>query len=195
MHFGSTFLPRLRMMLVGIWFGLYWVLFSFFDHYYIKRIEVINFRLFRATELAFAIRPKDGVAMQGRRGGFHCYCPKSCWNNFSVVYIFKVQFSSVQFSSVQFSSVGYNVLSSIITFKVQFSPCPTKSFRRNFEQTSQTSSLGRVGMGTTSACSWPPRACVSCTHSAFAPAPHCYSTHYIMSWRGSRPQTVPGNGA
>ena len=21
------------MMLVGIWFGLYWVLFSFFDHY------------------------------------------------------------------------------------------------------------------------------------------------------------------
>ena len=48
------------MMLVGIWFGLYWVLFSFFDHY-IKRVEVIDFRLFRATELAFAIRPKDGV--------------------------------------------------------------------------------------------------------------------------------------
>ena len=51
----------------------------------IKRIEVIDFRLFRATELAFAIRPKDGVARQGRRGGFHCYCPKACWNNFSVV--------------------------------------------------------------------------------------------------------------
>ena len=33
MHFGSTFLSRLRMMLVGIWLGLYWVLFSFFDHY------------------------------------------------------------------------------------------------------------------------------------------------------------------
>ena len=31
-HFGSTFLSRLRMMLVGIWLGLYWVLFSFFDH-------------------------------------------------------------------------------------------------------------------------------------------------------------------
>ena len=44
---------------------------------HIKRIEVIDFRLFRATELAFAIRPKDGVARQGRRGGFHCYCPKS----------------------------------------------------------------------------------------------------------------------
>ena len=28
---------------------LYWVLFSFFDHY-IKRVEVIDFRLFRATE-------------------------------------------------------------------------------------------------------------------------------------------------
>ena len=33
MHFGSTFLSRLRMMLVGIWLGLYWALFSFFDHY------------------------------------------------------------------------------------------------------------------------------------------------------------------
>ena len=47
--------------------------------------EVIGFRLFRATGLAFAIRPKDGVARQGRRGGFHCYCSKVCWNNFSVV--------------------------------------------------------------------------------------------------------------
>ena len=63
------------MMLVGIWLGLYWVLFSFFDHYIISG-EVIGFRLFRATGLAFAIRPKDGVARQGRRGGF----------------IFKVQF-------------------------------------------------------------------------------------------------------
>ena len=71
-------------MLVGIWLGLRWVLFYFFDHY-IKRVEVIDFRLFRATELAFAIRPKDGVARQGRRGGFHCYCPKACWNNLSVV--------------------------------------------------------------------------------------------------------------
>ena len=33
MHFGSTFLPRLRMMLVGIWLGLYWVLYYFSDHY------------------------------------------------------------------------------------------------------------------------------------------------------------------
>ena len=33
MHFGSTFLSRLSMMLVGIWLGLCWVLFSFFDHY------------------------------------------------------------------------------------------------------------------------------------------------------------------
>ena len=47
--------------------------------------EGIGFRLFRATGLAFAIRPKDGVARQGRRGGFHCYCSKVCWNNFSVV--------------------------------------------------------------------------------------------------------------
>ena len=47
--------------------------------------EVIGFRLFRATGLAFAIRPKDGVARQGRRGGFHCYCSKACWNNFSIV--------------------------------------------------------------------------------------------------------------
>ena len=40
---------------MGIWFGLYWVLSSFFDHYIISG-EVIGFRLFRATGLAFAIR-------------------------------------------------------------------------------------------------------------------------------------------
>ena len=57
---------------------------SFFDHY-ITSGEVIGFRLFRATGLAFAIRPKDGVARQGRRGGFHFCCSKACWNNFSVV--------------------------------------------------------------------------------------------------------------
>ena len=33
MLFSSTFLLRLRLMLVGIWLGLYWVLFSLFDHY------------------------------------------------------------------------------------------------------------------------------------------------------------------
>ena len=33
MHLCSSFLSRLRMMLVGIWLGLHWVLFSFFDHY------------------------------------------------------------------------------------------------------------------------------------------------------------------
>ena len=27
MHLGSTFLSRLRLMLVGIWLGLSWVLF------------------------------------------------------------------------------------------------------------------------------------------------------------------------
>ena len=32
-HFVSSFLVWLRMMLVGIWLELYWVLFSFFDHY------------------------------------------------------------------------------------------------------------------------------------------------------------------
>ena len=32
-HFGSTFLSWLRIMLVGIWLGLHWVLFSFFDRY------------------------------------------------------------------------------------------------------------------------------------------------------------------
>ena len=37
---------------------------SFFDHY-IKIGEVIGFSLFRATGLAFAIRPKDGIAKQG----------------------------------------------------------------------------------------------------------------------------------
>ena len=36
MHLCSTFLSRLRLMLVGIWFGLYWVLFYFFDHYIIR---------------------------------------------------------------------------------------------------------------------------------------------------------------
>ena len=41
------------------------------NYYYIMSGEVIGFRLFRATGLAFAIRPKDGVARQGRRGGFH----------------------------------------------------------------------------------------------------------------------------
>ena len=29
----SVLLPRLRLMLVGIWLGLCWVLFYFFDHY------------------------------------------------------------------------------------------------------------------------------------------------------------------
>ena len=43
--------------------------FSFCVHY-IKIGEVIGFSLFRATGLAFAIRPKDSVAKQGRRGGF-----------------------------------------------------------------------------------------------------------------------------
>ena len=32
-RFGSTFLSWLRMMLVGIWLGLHWVSFSFFDHH------------------------------------------------------------------------------------------------------------------------------------------------------------------
>ena len=32
-------------MLVGVWLGLLWVLFYFFDHY-IKRVEVIDFRLY-----------------------------------------------------------------------------------------------------------------------------------------------------
>ena len=60
-------------MLVCGWVGLYWVLHvlhvvsSYFDHY-IKIGEVIGFGLFRATGLPFAIRPKDGVARQGRRG-------------------------------------------------------------------------------------------------------------------------------
>ena len=88
MHFGSTFLTRLRMVLVGIWLGLFGVLFSSSIStvlYMIMSGEVIGFRLFRATGLAFAIRPKDGVARQGRRGGFHCYCSKVCWNNFSVL--------------------------------------------------------------------------------------------------------------
>ena len=43
------------MMLLCVWFGLYWVLPSFFDHYIISG-DVIGFRLFRATGLAFAIR-------------------------------------------------------------------------------------------------------------------------------------------
>ena len=34
MHLGSTLLSQLRMMLAGIWLGFYWVLFSFFNHYY-----------------------------------------------------------------------------------------------------------------------------------------------------------------
>ena len=38
-HFGSTFLLWLCMMLLGIWLRLYWVLFSFFDHY-IKSLPV-----------------------------------------------------------------------------------------------------------------------------------------------------------
>ena len=46
-------------------FGLYFIgcyfLSSIILHY---KGEVIGFRLFRATGLAFAIRPKDGVAKQ-----------------------------------------------------------------------------------------------------------------------------------
>ena len=34
MHFGSTFLSRLRMMLVGIWLGLYWGFFFLRSLYY-----------------------------------------------------------------------------------------------------------------------------------------------------------------
>ena len=52
MHFGSTSQLWLRMM--DIWLGLHWISFAFYDHF-IKRIEVIDFRLFRATELTFAI--------------------------------------------------------------------------------------------------------------------------------------------
>ena len=36
------------------------IILFFFDHYYIISGEVIGFRLFRVTGLAFAIRPKDG---------------------------------------------------------------------------------------------------------------------------------------
>ena len=62
--FSSTTFSSVQfsLMLVGVWLGLHWVLFYFFDHY-IKFGEVIGFRLFRATGLAFAIRPKDGVAI------------------------------------------------------------------------------------------------------------------------------------
>ena len=52
------------MMPKRIWFGLYWVLFSFFDHH-IKIGEVIGFRLFRATGLAFAIH----IQSPGFKGG------------------------------------------------------------------------------------------------------------------------------
>ena len=51
-------------------------LFSSFDSLYYRLVKFIGFRLFRATGLAFAIRPKGGVARQGRRGGFHCYRSK-----------------------------------------------------------------------------------------------------------------------
>ena len=33
MHVGSTFLLRLRLILVGFWLGLHWALCSFFCHY------------------------------------------------------------------------------------------------------------------------------------------------------------------
>ena len=41
----------------------------------------MGFRLFRATGLVFAIRPKNGIATQGRWSGFHCYRSKGHWNN------------------------------------------------------------------------------------------------------------------
>ena len=44
MHLGSTFLSWLRMMLVGIWLGLYWVLFCFFDHYILSSVRVVRAR-------------------------------------------------------------------------------------------------------------------------------------------------------
>ena len=50
--------------------------YHFISSIIILKGEVIGFRLFWATGLAFAIRPKDGVARQGRRGGFHCYYSK-----------------------------------------------------------------------------------------------------------------------
>ena len=79
------FWEHLRFLVRHVVMATFDAIFFLRSLYYIKRIEVIDFRLFRATELAFAIRPKDGVARQGRRGGFHCCCPKVCWNNFSVV--------------------------------------------------------------------------------------------------------------
>ena len=40
--FGSTFLLWLCLMLVGTWFGLYWVLFSFFDHYIYSSVNSVT---------------------------------------------------------------------------------------------------------------------------------------------------------
>ena len=67
----------LRLMLVGVWLGLHWVLFYFFDHY------------------VHCSKPRPLAVIRNRRQKTACTFRPTTFSS--------VQFSSVQFSSVQFS--------------------------------------------------------------------------------------------
>ena len=116
------------------------VLFFFFSIIILQVGEVIGFRLFQATGLAFAIRPKDSVAKQGRRGGFHCYRSKGYWNNVSVMV--RVRDRAILYSKlkVQFK-VQFKVQCSH-TVSGELSPFPPGR-RENISSTTSFSSIQR----------------------------------------------------
>ena len=75
MHLCSTFLSRLRLMLVGIWLGLHWVLFYFFDHlcYRLAKFKTSNCSGQRSLSSALPVRR---TVSQGR--GVGAAVPKRC---------------------------------------------------------------------------------------------------------------------
>ena len=104
MHLGSTFLSRLRMMLLGIWLGLYG--YYFLSSIIIFKVQCIKvYSKFSSVQFSSVQFSSVGVWL-----GLH-------W----VLFYFFDHYiqSSVQFSSVDFT--GYYFISSIIMFKVQFS--------------------------------------------------------------------------
>ena len=62
---------------------------------YITFGEVMGFSGFLATGLAFAVRPNDGIARQGRRVGFHCCLSKWHWSVSGLLLLWALQFVEV----------------------------------------------------------------------------------------------------
>ena len=63
MHFGSTFLAWLRMMLVGIWLGLYWVFFFLRSLY--SKLRAYG----GGGSLAYGRQGRETNGLAGRRPG------------------------------------------------------------------------------------------------------------------------------